>query len=278
MDDGRAKLTALRGLLAGLPGALVAYSGGADSAFLAFVANEVLGDRAVAVTADSPSLSRRDLELASAFAARHGIRHRVFRTGELGDPRYARNDGDRCAFCKEHLLDALLGNPELAGLGPVLLGVNVDDLGDHRPGQEAARRRGARFPLAETGLAKAEIRALSKGLGLETWERPASACLASRIAYGVPVTRDALRRVERAEAAVRELGFEGDLRVRDQGQDLARIEVGSDDLPAVVARRRDVVAAVRAAGFRFVTLDLEGYRPGSHNLLLGIDLRGQRRP
>lgn len=275
MNDSSSKLAALRSILASLPGAVVAYSGGADSAFLAFATHEALGDGAVAVTADSPSLPRQELRRAKAFAERHGIPHRVVDTGELDDPRYARNDGDRCAFCKEHLLDALLGTPELAALGPILLAVNVDDLADHRPGQEAARRRGARFPLVEAGFSKAEVRALSRGLGLETWDRPASACLASRIAYGLPVTRQALWRVERAETAVRDLGFEGDLRVRDQGQDLARIEVSSDDLLAMVARHREVVAVVKAAGFRFVTVDLEGYRPGSHNLLLGL---GRRRP
>ena len=277
-DRGPPKLAVLRGLLADLPGAVVAYSGGADSAFLAFVAHQVLGDRGVAVTADSSSLPRLDLELASDFARRHGIPHRIVRTHELEDADYARNDGDRCAFCKEHLLRALLEDRDLAELGPVLLGVNVDDLSDHRPGQDAARRQGARFPLAEAGLAKVEVRELSRDLGLETWDRPGSACLASRIAYGVPVTREALQRVERSESAIRALGFHGDLRVRDQGHDLARIEVGIGDLPAILARRREVVAEVKAAGFLFVTLDLEGYRAGSHNLLLGIGRPGRHRP
>jgi len=150
----------------------------------------------------------------------------------------------------------------------LLLGVNVDDLGDHRPGQRAARRRGARFPLAEAGLEKAEVRALARELNLETWDKPAAACLASRLAYGVPVSEQALQRIEQAEESLRSLGLVGDVRVRDQGQDLARIEVGSDRFDLVMSRRVEIVDAMREAGFRYVTLDLEGFRSGSHNLVL----------
>jgi uncharacterized protein len=266
------KLDRLRQDLTGLPSVMVAFSGGADSAFLAYVAWQVLGDRALAVTADSPSLPRRELEEARAYAARHGMRHRVVRTDELEDPRYARNDGDRCAFCKEALMDALLSS---AGDGAVLLGVNVDDLGDHRPGQAAALERGARFPLVDAGLSKAEVRSLSRRLGLSTWDKPAAACLASRMAYGVPVTDEALRRVEAAEEALRTLGFGGNLRVRDQGGDLARIEADPADLERLVARRDQVVRALRGAGFLYVTVDLEGYRQGSHNVVLRL---GRNRP
>ncbi|MGH2766849.1 MAG: ATP-dependent sacrificial sulfur transferase LarE [Actinomycetota bacterium] len=264
------KLEALRRLLGALPGAVVAYSGGADSAFLAFVAHQVLGDRVVAVTADSPSIPRRELRAAVAFTRRCGIPHRVIPTAELSDDRYVRNDGSRCFFCKEHLMDALLGQPELANGADILLGVNVDDLGDHRPGQDAASRQGGRFPLVEAGLTKGEIRALSRELGLPTWDKPAAACLSSRLAYGVPVTREALSRVERAEDALRSLGFSGDLRVRDQGGDLVRIEVDPEHFSRLLSIRTEVVRALRAAGFLFVTLDLEGYRSGSHNVVLSL--------
>jgi uncharacterized protein len=267
------KLERLDGLLSGLPGAVVAFSGGADSSFLAFVAHRALGDRALAITADSPSLARSELEEARAFARTYGIRHRIVTTTELEDSRYTRNAADRCAFCKESLMDALLALPEAAA-AEVLLGVNVDDLGDHRPGQSAALRREARFPLVETGLSKAEIRSLSRTLGLPTWDKPAAACLASRIAYGVPVTEGALRRVERAEEVLRTLGFQGHVRVRDQGGDLARIEVSPGDFDRLLAGRAEVVRAIKGAGFLFVTLDLEGYRMGSHN----IPLRLGRRP
>jgi uncharacterized protein len=263
------KIEALRRLLGAIPGAVVAYSGGVDSAFLAFVAHEVLGDRAVAVTADSPSIPRRELRAASSFARRHRIPHRVIPTAELSDHRYARNDGARCFFCKEHLMEALLAQPEVSEGAEILLGVNVDDLGDHRPGQDAASRRGGRFPLVEAGLTKGEIRASSRDLGLPTWDKPAAACLSSRLAYGVPVTPEALRRVERAEDALRSLGFSGDLRVRDQGGDLARIEMAPDTFPRLLSTRTEVIRALRAAGFLFVTLDLEGYRSGSHNIVLG---------
>lgn len=246
----------------------MAFSGGADSAFLTYVAHQSLGEDMVAVTADSPSLPRRELAEAAAFAREHGIPHRVVPTSELRDPRYARNAGDRCAWCKEALMDAILADAELSG--PVLLGVNIDDLRDHRPGQAAAVRRGARLPLVEAGLSKAEIRTLSRTFGLSTWNKPAAACLSSRIAYGVPVTEAALTRVECAEEALRGLGFSGNLRVRDHGGDLARIEVDLEEIGALLRRREDVVHALKEAGFRFVTLDLEGYRSGSHNVLLSL--------
>jgi len=186
----------------GLPGL------GNHRALLAFVAHRVLADRAVAITADSPSLARSELEEARAFARAHGIHHRVVATTELKDPRYARNAANRCFFCKESLMEALLALPEAAG-SEVLLGVNVDDLGDHRPYQTAALRQGARFPLVEAGLSKADVRSVSRTLGLPTWDKPAAACLASRIAYGVPVTEGALRRVERSEDALRVWGSRG---------------------------------------------------------------------
>ena len=267
-----AKLAALRALLAAMDGALVAFSGGADSALLVYVAHEVLGARAGAVTADSPSLARAELEGARAFARRFGIDHRVVATGELADERYARNAGDRCYFCKDALMRALRALAAEAGGREILVGVNTDDLRDHRPGQRAVKELGGRWPLVEAGLAKAEVRWLSRELGLPTWDKPAAACLSSRLAYGVPVTAAALRRVELAEAGLRAAGLGGQVRVRDQGGDLARIETDPDraTLAAVLERRDEIVAALRAAGFTYVTLDLEGYRQGSHNAVLRL--------
>jgi uncharacterized protein len=262
-----AKLRDLRRALSELPASVVAFSGGADSAFLAAVGREVMGSRIVAAIADSPSLPRRELRSALEFAERHEIEVHVIGTGELEDPRYQRNDLDRCGFCKGALVDAVLARRELAGR-TLLLGVNTGDLSDHRPGQTIASARGARFPLAEAGLSKAEVRSLSKDLGLETWDKPAAACLASRIAYGVPVTREGLARIERAEEVLREAGFTGDVRVRDQGADLARIEIAPRRFDQLLARRDEVVAGLRDAGFRYVTLDLEGFRSGSQNLAL----------
>jgi uncharacterized protein len=267
--DGHAelkgKLRALRRTLAELPPSVVGFSGGADSAFLARVGRDVMGDRLVAAIADSPSLPRRELRAAVAFAERHDITLHVIETDELDDPHYRRNDRDRCGFCKGALVDALVDRPELADR-TLLLGVNTDDLRDHRPGQTVARARGARFPLAEAGLSKDEVRSLSRELGLETWDKPAAACLASRIAYGVEVTADGLARIERAEELLADLGLAGDVRVRDQGNDLARIEVPTERFDDLLAVREDVIRGLREAGFRYVTLDLEGFRSGSNNL------------
>jgi uncharacterized protein len=264
----REKLAGLHRSLAGLGGALVAYSGGADSAFLAFMAHQALGDRACAVTADSPSLPRAELREATEFARRFGVRHRVVVTGELDDDRYVRNTGDRCYYCKDALMRALRTIRTSTGATEILVGVNVDDLADHRPGQQAVQDLGGRWPLVEAGLNKAEIRWLSKELGLPTWDKPAAACLSSRLAYGVPVTTEALRRIERAEDALRTLGLRGQVRVRDQGNDLARIETDPANLQSVLDQRQQIVAALRSAGFTYITVDLEGYRQGSHNAVL----------
>jgi pyridinium-3,5-biscarboxylic acid mononucleotide sulfurtransferase len=269
--SARDKLACLHRLLGSLGSALVAFSGGADSAFLAFMAHQALGRQAVAVTADSPSLARSELRDAIEFTRQFGIRHRVIPTSELEDEAYIRNDGDRCYFCKTALMRALEAIGAQATDAPeILVGVNTDDLGDYRPGQRAVQERGGRWPLVEAGLSKAEIRWLSKELGLPTWDKPAAACLSSRIAYGIPVTTAALRRIEAAEDAIRNLGLAGRLRVRDQGGDLARIELHPDSFDQVLAQRAHIVAALRAAGFLFVTLDLEGYRQGSHNRSLPL--------
>ncbi|TYB49589.1 ATP-dependent sacrificial sulfur transferase LarE [Actinomadura chibensis] len=266
----QAKVAALRAALAALPGAVVAYSGGVDSSLLAYLAHRELGDRALAVTADSPSLARSELADARAQAERLGLRHRVVQTRELDDERYTVNRGDRCRFCKEELVSVLSAVAAEAGDWPVLLGVNTDDLGDHRPGQAAARRMGAVFPMVDAGLGKADVRDAAHGFGLPTSDKPASACLSSRLAYGVPVTREALRRVEDAEDALRRAGFGGRLRVRDQGGDLARIELEAADIPRAATRAGELAELLKAAGFRYVTLDLEPYRQGSHNAVLGL--------
>lgn len=262
------KLQELDELLRSLPSAVVAYSGG-DSAFLAYVAHRALGDRLIAVTADSPSLARADLNDAIEFARGVGMAHRIIPTAELEDERYARNGPDRCYFCKLALMD-ILEAIRLAGIeSEILVGVNVDDLTDHRPGQAAVQRRGGRWLMVEVGMTKAEIRWLAHELGLSVWNKPSGACLASRLAYGVRVTSSALDRVESVETALRRLPLKNQIRVRDQGSNLARIEVQLEDIATVVSAREEVVRALKRAGFRFITLDLEGYRQGSHNLTLG---------
>ena len=261
-----ARVETLRAQLAELGPVVVAFSGGADSAFLAWVANAVLGPaRAHAVTAVSPSLAPEEEADCAALAAEWGLRWTPVATDELADPRYSANDGDRCYHCKAELLAVTAPIAEAEG-ATVVLGVNLDDLGDHRPGQRAAEERGARFPLVEAGFTKADVRAASAALGLRTWDKPAAACLASRVPYGTPVTLGVLREVATAESGLRSLGFR-QLRVRHYG-DLARIELAADELALAVARRDEVVAAVHAAGYRYVTLDLEGFRSGNLNAAL----------
>ena len=264
MTPGRANLDVLRGRIGEHDGMLVAYSGGADSAFLAVVAHQALRDRMVAVTAVSPSLAASERADAAAFAAERGFRHVEVETGEMENAAYRANDGDRCFWCKDALMDAL--EPLAAELGPasaIALGVNLDDLGDHRPGQSAAAGRGAVFPLVDAGFTKADVRAASRRLGLRTWDKPAAPCLASRAPYGTTVDVALLTRVERAEAALHDLGLR-ELRVR-HGGDTARIEVPLADVQRVIDERAAVVAAVQQAGYRRVTLDLEGLRSGNLN-------------
>jgi uncharacterized protein len=257
-------LAVLRARLRDLDRVVVAFSGGADSAFLAWVAHDELGpDRAHAVTAISPSLAPEEEHECKALADEWGLTWTPVHTDELANPAYGANDGERCYHCKAELMDVV---GPLAGDATVVLGVNVDDLGDHRPGQRAAAERGAAFPLVDAGFTKEEVRAASRDLGLRTWDKPAAACLASRVPYGTPVTLSVLQEVAAAESGLRGLGFR-QLRVRHYG-DLARIEVPVDELPDVVARREAVVEAVRAAGYRYVTLDLEGFRSGNLNAAL----------
>ena len=259
-------LDALRRALQDLGRVVVAFSGGADSAFLARVAHDTLGvDRVHVVTAVSPSLAGDERADAAALADEWGLRWSAVETHEMADAAYRVNDGDRCGRCKVALMDVLapIAADELA---TVVLGVNVDDLADHRPGQTVAADRGARFPLVEAGLTKADVRHHSRAMGLRTADKPAAACLASRVPYGTEVTVAVLSAVERAEGALRRLGFD-DLRVRHL-DDTARIEVPTDRLAEVVERRAEVVAAVAAAGYAYVTLDLEGLRSGNLNRTL----------
>jgi len=256
----------LRQSLQDLGRVVVAFSGGADSAFLARVAHDTLGaDRVHVVTAVSPSLAGGERDDAAALADEWGLRWSEVETHEMADAAYRVNDPDRCGRCKDALMDVLvpIARSEAA---TVVLGVNVDDLADHRPGQTVAAERGASFPMVEAGLTKADVRHHSREMGLRTADKPAAACLASRVPYGTEVTVAVLTAVERAEAALRRLGFD-DLRVRHL-DDTARIEVPIDRLPDVVERRAEVVAAVAGVGYAYVTLDLEGLRSGNLNRAL----------
>ena len=259
-------LAALRARLTDLGRVVVAFSGGADSAFLAWVARERLGtESAHAVTAVSPSLAPEERADCEALAREWGLRWTPVETEELENAAFAANDGDRCYHCKAELMDVLAPIAEAKG-ATVVLGVNLDDLGDHRPGQRAAAERGAVFPLVDAGFTKADVRACSRELGLRTWDKPAAACLASRVPYGTPVTLGVLGSVARAESGLRALGFR-ELRVRHYGE-VARIELGATELADAVARREEVVRAVRDAGYAYVTLDLEGLRSGNLNQAL----------
>src|SRR4051812_31771124 len=256
-------LAALRGRLEELDRVVVAFSGGADSAFLAWGANDVLGpSRALAITAVSPSLLGGERDDCEALAPEWGLRWQGVQTNELERAAYVANDGDRCYHCKAELMDVVAPLASAEG-ATVVLGTNLDDLGDHRPGQQAATERGAAFPLVDAGFTKADVRTASKTLGLRTWGKPAAACLASRVPYGTPVTFAVLDRVGRAESALRTLGFR-QLRVRHYGE-VARIELDVDEIATAVERREEIVSAVRDAGYRYVTLDLEGFRSGNLN-------------
>jgi len=257
-----------------LPGAAVAFSGGVDSGLVAQAAVLALGGRAVAVTADSPSVPRSELADARRLADLIGIRHVVVRTEEFDNPDYLKNDGTRCYHCKSELysrIDRLL--PEL-GVPVICSGANLDDAGDYRPGLVAAAEHRVRHPLQEAGFTKADVRALARAWGLPAWDKPASPCLSSRLAPGVAVTPERTRRVEEAEALLRSLGLR-DCRVRYHDGDLARIEVPADEVARLASEpaRGELARRLKTLGFKFVTLDLEGFRSGSLNELIPLDVK-----
>lgn len=268
------KLAALRARLADLGSVLVCYSGGVDSAFLLAAAHEVLGPHAVGMTAVSPSLAPAEREQAIELAKRIGADHRLVESSEIEDPDYVKNAPDRCFYCKSELYRIAAAKRAEWGLAAIVNGTNMDDLGDYRPGLEAAKNAGVVSPFVDLAFTKADVRAGAQAMGLPVWDKPAAACLSSRIPYGTSVTRERLDRIGGFEAALRALGFR-QVRVRFHDE-LARIEVEPSELlrAAEPAMRAEIVAAGKRSGFRYVTLDLLGYRTGSHNeVLVGRALR-----
>jgi uncharacterized protein len=251
---------------------LIAYSGGVDSAFLAWAAHRVLGENMLAVIADSPSLARSQLADATAFAGEQGIPLEIIATDELDRPEYARNDASRCFHCKDELFTAMEEFRARRDFESIAYGVNMDDQGDFRPGQLAAQQHRVPAPLRDAGLTKQDIRELSRAAGLRVWNKPASACLSSRIEYGREVTREALSVVEQGEDTIRALGFR-QFRVRHHG-DIARIEIAREEMPRALTAEMaaEFTRVFKALGFKFVTLDLEGFRSGSMNALIPADI------
>jgi uncharacterized protein len=262
-DELSTKLDHLRTMLRSLQSVLVAYSGGVDSALVMAVAHQELGERALACIGVSPSYPTREMRDAIQLAETLGVPYRLIDTEETLDPNYAANAADRCYFCKTELHGQLQAIAQTEGWAAVVDGNNASDLGDYRPGMTAAREHGVRSPLLEAGITKAEVRALAQALGLPVWDKPAMACLSSRVPHGTPITPELLRQIEGAEDTLAAQGFR-QFRVRHHG-DIARIELPAEDLPNAVAQREAIVAGVQAAGYRFVTLDLAGFRSGSLN-------------
>ncbi len=269
--DLPSKRATLAAKLRDLGRTLVAYSGGVDSAFLAWAAHEVLGTDMLAIIADSPSLARTQLADAVSFAQEQGIPLEVVATSELDSPEYARNDASRCFHCKDELFTVMEQFRGSRGFDSIAYGVNLDDQGDFRPGQAAAKRHHVTAPLLDAGLGKNDIREMARAAGLSVWDKPASACLSSRIEYGRPVTRESLSVVERGEDALRGLGFR-QFRVRHHG-DIVRIEIAREEMPAALdsGMALQFTKIFKGLGFKFVTLDMEGFRSGSMNALLSVD-------
>jgi pyridinium-3,5-biscarboxylic acid mononucleotide sulfurtransferase len=270
--ETEARLRALESRLGQISQLMVAYSGGVDSAFLAATAHRVLGDRMLAVLADSPSLARRDMEQAITFAQFLGMPLRVIQTEELDKPEYQRNDANRCFHCKSELFAGMEALGAELGFTHIAYGMNADDTRDYRPGQRAAKEHEVLAPLAEAAMTKADVRLLSRAAGYDLWDRPAAPCLSSRVEYGRAVTREVLSQVECAEECMRQLGFR-EFRVRHHGE-LARVEIARIEMPrALTMETLDAItAALRACGYQYVTLDTTGFRSGSLNALLPADV------
>jgi uncharacterized protein len=274
--DTQAKLRNLEAGLAGLGSVMVAYSGGVDSAFLAATAHRVLGARMLAVLADSPSLARRDKDQACAFAQSLAMPLEIVATDELDRPEYARNDANRCFHCKDELFAVMGALAAQRGFDRIAYGMNADDTRDFRPGQRAAQQHAVLAPLADAGMTKLDVRTLARAAGYPVWDRPAAPCLSSRVEYGRTVTREVLEQIEKGEESLRQLGFR-ELRVRHHGE-LARVEIARTELPRALSIEMldAITAALKQAGFQYVTLDCTGFRSGSMNAILPAEVLARR--